>query len=207
MLPKTTKLFLEQILQDKNLHGRWLNTLSFLEYIGTRKILKSLSAPLFNQVLLSHTVEEAYHSLFFKKLSQKVCGKDLSFKKEEMIGAQECETYFQSLDKKSLELAKGHVFLNYLYTTWIVEIRALKVYSIYNDLLKQKKQGFSLQSILKDEKEHLQEVETQIKKQDKNHPAHLNLLQDFEKEKFEELLQHLNKEIQISKPSLLSHTT
>ena len=79
---KTTLLLLkilEKVTSEKALHSRWLNTLSYLEYIGTRKILKSLPAHIFGKVFLEHVNEEARHSLFFKNLAQKRGSKESKF--------------------------------------------------------------------------------------------------------------------------------
>jgi len=35
------KVLVDRIVVDPNLHARWINTFSYLEYIGFRKIVKS----------------------------------------------------------------------------------------------------------------------------------------------------------------------
>ena len=187
--------FLQNISKDAHTHAKFLNTLSFLEYIGARKILKSLQAPLLNETLLGHIAEEAYHSLFFKKLARKVCKKQFSFEEEEMLAGRNMESYFQSLDQKACEMTKNQKFLNYLYTTWIIEKRAVTTYKIYNQILKENKFPFTLNSILRDEDKHLEEVETTIKKQDPDHDKHFALLKNFEAKEFDKVMQSLQESV------------
>ena len=63
--------FLETVVEDSQLHPRWLETLSLLENMGARKIHKSMArfpAHLQNaETVLQHAAEEARHAYFFKK--------------------------------------------------------------------------------------------------------------------------------------------
>ena len=186
---------LEKIISCQKLHGRWLNTLSFLEYIGTRKILKSLPADILDETLLSHIAEEAFHSLFFKKLARKLTANNYSFKEEEMLTPKECESYFQQLDQKAELISNGKPELNYLYTTWIVETRAVNVYSLYNKILKEKQFSFTLNPILKDEEKHLMQVKHFIQQMDSQHKIHFKELIGFEGGEFLTLLGHLKKAV------------
>ena len=63
--------FLHAVMDDARLHSLWLNTLSFLEYTGARKIAKALPQTAFNERLLEHFSEETQHSLYFKRLARK----------------------------------------------------------------------------------------------------------------------------------------
>ncbi|MCY4512689.1 MAG: hypothetical protein OXB86_03265 [Bdellovibrionales bacterium] len=189
------RLILENIVSSRKIHGRWLNTLSFLEYIGTRKILKSLPANILDETLLSHVAEEAFHSLFFKKLARKLTVNNYSFKEEEMLAPEECENYFQQLDKKAELISNEKPDLNYLYTTWIVETRAVSVYSLYNKILKEKQFSFTLNPILKDEEKHLAQVKNCIQQMDSRHEIHFQELMGFEEQEFSVLLEHLKKTV------------
>ena len=188
-------LILEEITSRPILHGRWLNTLSFLEYIGTRKILKSLPANILDETLLSHISEEAFHSLFFKKLIRKVTLKNCSFREEELLAPKESERYFQNLDTKSGDISNANGMLNYLYTTWIIETRAVAVYSLYNQILKAKQFPFTLNPILKDEEKHLTQVKYSIEGMDLHHQTHFQELMEFEEGEFTLFLQCLEREV------------
>jgi len=60
---------LPEILEKPSIHARMVNTFSMLEYIGTRKILKSQDAPSMTLSLLAHIQEEIRHAQMLKKLA------------------------------------------------------------------------------------------------------------------------------------------
>ena len=199
MLTKKTTLLLlkilEKIIRNQGLHFKWLNTLSYLEYIGTRKILKSLPAHILNKTFLEHINEEARHSLFFKKLAQKLAQKNLSFKNHELLASTAGSNYFQQVDHYSVKFSCSNPITNYLYTTYTVEQRVLVVYSLYNELLKRKGFSFSLKSILNDEKKHFDFVLEKIKKVDSFWEKNLEDINHFEHQKYFSFLIALEKEV------------
>ena len=65
---------ISQIVADPALHARWLNTFSYLEYVGFRKILKSQRAEVLTAAILTHACEEGRHALGLKKLAVKLGG-------------------------------------------------------------------------------------------------------------------------------------
>ena len=199
MLTKKTTLLLLKILEkvtsNKKLHSKWLNTLSYLEYIGTRKILKSLSSTSIDIQLLEHINEESRHSLFFKKLAYKQTRKPLGFRPDEMISSQQASDYFQKVDHYASKFSFANPMLNYFYTTYVVERRVLIVYTLYNDLLKRKKFSFSLQSILNDEKEHFDFVLKKIKETDLFWKSNLEDIKHFEHQKYFSLLIAFEQEL------------
>jgi hypothetical protein len=142
------------ILRDSHLHARWLNTFSFLEYIGLRKIMKSQRAETMSAAVLGHAVEEGRHALGLKKLALKIGGAAFdTYAPESMLCAEEAEDYFQTLDhacetafmdRPEDERSK----LTYLYVTWLVEIRALEVYGLYKAALAQTEIAGKLDGLL-----------------------------------------------------------
>ena len=195
---KTTLLLLkvlETITSHKNLHSRFLNTLSYLEYIGTRKMLKSLPAPVLNKTFLNHINEEIRHSLFLKNLAQKLSEKSYGFHEKEMIAGSEGSHYFQEVDHYSLKFSFSNPVLSYLYTTYAIEQRALLFYSLYNDILKKKNFPFSMQSILNDETEHLDHVLKKIQQKDPFWESNLVEISQFEHQKYFSFLISLEKEV------------
>src|ERR1700730_12813184 len=62
------------IVPDPALHARWLNTFSYLEYVGFRKIVKSQLAEVLAAAILGHACEEGRHALGLKKLAIKLGG-------------------------------------------------------------------------------------------------------------------------------------
>src|SRR5271156_4542280 len=129
------------VVKDDHMHARWLNTFSFLEYMGFRKIVKSQRAEVLNRSLLMHALEEGGHAFLLKKLAVKVGGKTFDFyAPETMLCFEGAKAYFQKLDhgcdakfadRNDLDRAK----LVYLYVTWLIERRALDVYGRYQRVL------------------------------------------------------------------------
>ncbi|MCB1305279.1 MAG: hypothetical protein KDK37_13410 [Leptospiraceae bacterium] len=70
------KPFLETVLEDGELHARWLSTLSMLEHTGARKIHKCMPAlpdDLGRSLnVLQHAAEESRHAFFFAKQIQRL---------------------------------------------------------------------------------------------------------------------------------------
>ena len=203
---KKTSLLLLKILEtitcDKKLHAKFLNTLSYLEYIGSRKMLKSLPAFILNKSFLDHINEEVCHSLFLKSLAEKLEKNSLGFKEQELIAGDSASHYFQEVDHYTLKFSFSNTILNYLYTTYAIEQRALVFYSLYNKVLKKKAFSFSLQSILNDEQKHLNNVLKKIKQTDPFWEYHLEEISQFEHQKYFSFLISLEKEV--SEQSLIS---
>jgi hypothetical protein len=64
----------DKIVADQVLHARWLNTFSYLEYVGFRKIVKSQKAEALTAAILGHACEEGRHALGLKKLALRLGG-------------------------------------------------------------------------------------------------------------------------------------
>ncbi|MBC6415501.1 MAG: hypothetical protein GDA46_03825 [Bdellovibrionales bacterium] len=186
---------LEKITSDSSLHSRFLNTLSYLEYIGNRKMLKSLPSSILNHFFLDHINEESRHSLILKRLAQKVAEKDMTFRSDEMIASERAYNYFQEVDHYSLKFNFKDPVLNYFYTSYAIEQRALLFYSLYNDTLKKKSFPFSLDVILNDEIKHLRLISEQIQKRDENWQNNLDEISQFEHKKYFSLLVDLEKSV------------
>ncbi|HEY1735281.1 MAG TPA: hypothetical protein VGG12_01415, partial [Methylovirgula sp.] len=130
------------VAKDPRLHARWLNTFSFLEYIGFRKIVKSQRAETLNSIVLGHAIEEGRHALRLKKLAIQIGGKDFeNYTPNLLICGEEAEDYFQSLDRDcEAQFADrsetDRPKLTYHYVTWLIERRALDVYGVYQKAVK-----------------------------------------------------------------------
>ncbi len=163
------------VVTDDHVHARFLNTFSFLEYIGFRKIVKSQRAEVLNRSLLMHALEEGRHALLLKKLAVKLGGQAFDFyRAETMFCPEAAKTYFQQLDHQcdarfaqlgDLERSK----LVYLYVTWLIERRALDVYGCYRDILGSSDLAPKLSALLAEEVGHLRAVEAGIAAGDPQH--------------------------------------
>lgn len=195
---------LSQIVRSQELHARMLNTFSFLEYIGFRKILKSQPADLMSAETLEHAVEEGRHALRLKKLALKLGGSEFKhYVTGNMLRGEEAENYFQSLDRfceASLsnlsESTKKR--LTYLYVTLLIEIRALQVYEIYQVNLKAMGLPLALQSLLKEEESHMEYVINELQTKDPDFQNRLEIFKEKESSLFAVYLNEVRREIDLS---------
>lgn len=200
-LSQKMRSFLNKVVLKNKTHAYWLNTLSFLEHIGSRKIVKSQNSHSLSFTLLEHIAEESRHAYFFKKLAQKLVEEKTcpNFEEKFMLNGKEGEKYFQQLDRSvetnlkssDSERSKVILFLNYLYTTWLVERRALWLYEIYSDILKEKKFSFHLKPVLVDEDKHLETVEKELRNKDPHFNKRGTYFSSLEEEKFDIFLESL----------------
>lgn len=160
---------MDRVVRDPDVHARWLNTLSYLEYIGFRKIVKSQDARMMTQATLLHANEEGRHALLLKSQSMKVGGERFdSYLPELLLCGEDAEAYFQSVDagaeKLLSEIASDEKLtrLTYFAVTWLVEVRALEVYGIYTSALKGIGLASPLTGLLKEEERHLRDVNAEM---------------------------------------------
>jgi hypothetical protein len=154
----------DRIVADLALHARWLNTFSYLEYVGFRKIVKS-RAEVLTAAILGHACEEGRHALGLKKLAVKLGDAEFdSYVPEVLLCGEEAEAYFQDLDKacdeafaRRSEAERGK--LTFCYVTWLVERRALDVYQIYRRALGGSDIARKVGGLLAEETKHLADVE------------------------------------------------
>jgi hypothetical protein len=193
------KVFLNQIVKNPELHGRWLNSLSYLEYRGVRKIMRSQHTKDINEELLAHAMEEARHALVFKKMALKIGGPEFStYSDNTLLAPNAIKSYFYELDKKGSEYCchQNSEFTPndfYKWITWTIEERALQVYQIYDQVLKENGIDLSLNSILSDEFRHLNEV----RKENQRLPNRGRELQRIENHFFDQLYSSLNAEVRL----------
>jgi len=156
---------INRIISDATLHARWLNTFSYLEYIGFRKIVKSQRAEALTAAVLGHACEEGRHALGLKKLALKLGGAGFdSYLPETLLCGEEAEDYFQELDRTCDEAFASRsenerATLTYGYVTWLVERRAINVYQIYRQALGGSEIARKLGGLLAEETKHLADIE------------------------------------------------
>lgn len=156
------------IVADPALHARCVNTLSFLEYVGFRKIVKSQQAEALSGRILSHAVEEGRHALALKKLAVRLGGAEFdTYAPETLLCGEDAERYFQDLDEACDEAFAGRPEserkrLAYYAVSWLVERRALRVYGIYKKALRDSPIVDKLDGMLAEEAVHLSDVEASL---------------------------------------------
>jgi hypothetical protein len=189
------------VVKDDHVHARWLNTFSFLEYIGFRKIVKSQRAEVLNRALLMHALEEGRHALLLKKLAVKLGGQAFDFyRPETMLCSDAAKTYFRELDhgcdEKFSHLGEvERAKLVYLYVTWLIERRALDVYGCYKKMLGDSDLAPKLNALLAEEVGHLRAVEAGIAAGDPEHAPRSAEFEALEAGLYDDFVDALAREV------------
>ncbi len=167
--PDTKRLggVLRAIAGAPALHARFVNTLSRMEYIGVRKMLKSRRAERMDLDGLQHMLDEGVHALRLKKAASALgaaAGVDVStFAEPHTLAGSAGEAYFQALDHRAEDIVAdlpeaARAEANYLLTSAAIEVRAQVFYPLYDRCLSEAHAGFSVAAITKDEDRHLGEM-------------------------------------------------
>lgn len=141
-------------------HARFLNTLSMLEHIGSRKIMTSQTTGPLGCEVLKHLCEEARHAFFFKRQAEKIAGRPLDYSAATTIAAGPARMYFGRLDAGIGRALAGspHSDAAYLFVSLIIELRAIWAYQIYHQVLSEEAPAVSLKSLLAEEEHHLPQM-------------------------------------------------
>jgi len=197
------------IVADESLHARWLNTFSYLEYVGFRKIVKSQRAEALTAEILNHALEEGRHALGLKNIALKIGGEAFAtYAPENMLCGDEAEDYFQSLDAACDAVFADRpdaqrVRLVYCYVTWLIERRALQVYGVYKDALGSSPVAARIAGLLVEEEKHLADVEAEIGAADPDFAARAPKLEAIEARLYEGFIDALVADL--ARPKTLVH--
>lgn len=194
---------LHRLTTDPARHARFLNTLSLLEYVGVRKIMKSQAAESFTPELLEHVLEEARHAFVLKTLAQRVGdGAVPTYDPAMLLCGGQAVAYMQELDRgaerdlRDAPPAEGRPeWVNYLYTTLLIEERADHVYRAYEPILARLGLGGVLAGIVREEEGHLRAVMAHVLDRDPEHPARLERLRAVERRAFAAFVAALGREV------------
>lgn len=185
--------FLDTVCAEPQLHARFLNTLSLLEHIGSRKIAISharAEAALAGDTL-KHLAEETRHAWFFKRAAEGLACRKLSFAADDLLAGGHARLYMGRLE--AFVARRVRAPLVYPYVTMIVELRALEVYKIYQEVLKAAGHALNLKGVLAEEDNHLQEIGGNLVSLGESLDASLPPLAAFENAKFSSLLNGLER--------------
>jgi hypothetical protein len=197
------------IVADASLHARWLNTFSYLEYVGFRKIVKSQRAEALTAEILNHALEEGRHALGLKNIALKIGGEAFAtYAPENMLCGDEAEDYFQSLDAACDAVFADRpdaqrVRLVYCYVTWLIERRALQVYGVYKDALGSSPVAARIAGLLVEEEKHLADVEAEIGAADPDFAVRAPKLEAIEAKLYEGFIDALVADL--ARPKTLVH--
>lgn len=157
---------LHVIVANTELHARFLNTLSYMEHIGSYKIITTQHSEHINEMILKHAAEEARHGYYLKKLAHKILpNHNPDYTPQFLLAPIHSKQYLHRLDVginkylKKFDLSlKDKKFAAYLLVTYGIEQRADGLYPLYQKTLEQNQIKISVKSIIAEEVGHLEEM-------------------------------------------------
>jgi hypothetical protein len=188
---------LASLCKEASQHARFMNMLSLLEHIGSRKIMASRAMAIPGHDILKHLAEEARHAFFFKRAAEKLARRPMDYSHPNTMACASARSYMGRLDAEIARvLAKGAPVLPYLYMSLIVELRAVWTYRLYQSVLTEENTGLTLKSILAEEELHLSAMLERLKHMDSIGVARIALFSRFEEVRFRRLWSGIKEETQ-----------
>jgi rubrerythrin len=195
---------LQNIVNDNLLHSKWLNTLSYMENAGAKKISASEHKEQVTLLILKHAAEEHRHAYYLKKqlakLDENVCK---TYSNAELLAPNHTKYYLNTLDVLVCRYLKNQFSLSgydlkfaaYLFVTYAIEVRADELYPIYQDILTAKNSRVTVKSIILEEEGHLEEMLNQLREFSPDWEKHADAIIKIEQKMFNDWMIGLEKEI------------
>ena len=165
---------------------RFLNTLSLMEHVGSRKIMASQSKQGLSGETLRHLAEETRHAYFFKHAAEKLARRPLGYGAAETIAGSSARFYMGRLDAGIAREFDDNTAspLPYLYMSLIVELRAVWFYQLYQETLTENDHGLSLRSVLAEEELHLNAMLAHLTELDTDCASRVTRFRALEQQRF-----------------------
>lgn len=155
------------IVQNPSLHAKWLNTLSYLENCGARKIAACEHPTLVKEEMLKHAAEEFRHAHYLKSQMEKLKLFLPDYSLSNLLGGIITLRYLDLLEVQVCRyLIENQLPMDtaYILVTYAIEKRAEKFYPLYEEVLRKENIRIYVKSIILEEEEHLEEMLKSIKK-------------------------------------------
>lgn len=195
---------LERIVQDSGTHAKWLNTLSFMENAGARKISKCEHPVSVTLIQLKHAAEEHRHAYYLKKqigkIDPELCK---TYEVDELLAPVATRQYLHSLDVKACRYLQTAFDLNkeelkfaaYLFVTYAIEVRADELYPVYQDILTKESSRIMVKSIILEEEGHLEEMINQLNEFSADWNQHAENILTIEKDLHDQWINAIAEEV------------
>ncbi|NIG54716.1 hypothetical protein [Chitinophaga sp. Cy-1792] len=197
---------LQDIVGQPALHSKWLNTLSFMENAGAKKISACEHPSLVDLIQLKHAAEEHRHAFYLKKqilkLDPEACK---TYQRHELLAPDHTRHYLHQLDIQTCRYLKHHFQLSgqalkhaaYLYVTYAIEVRADELYPVYQQALDEAKSKVMVKSIILEEEGHLEEMIQQLRHFSSHWELHAQQIQRLEQQLFDAWTAAVEAEVNI----------
>ena len=196
------------IINNNQLHARWLNTLSLMENTGARKISASEDPETVTYIILKHAAEEHRHAFYLKKQIEKIKAESCpTYANEYLIAPKSSKYYLNQLDVDVCRYLKKEMGLNgrelrfaaYLLVTYAIEVRADELYPVYQEELDKLSSKINVKSIILEEEGHLEEMINQLKNFSPEWQFHADKAVAMESKLFAQWVEQLSNEINRNK--------
>ncbi|SPN74144.1 hypothetical protein C10C_1012 [Chlamydia serpentis] len=166
------KPVLQKIVASNYWHAQWVNTLSFLENTGAKKISLSEHPTQVKEEVLKHASEEFRHAHYLKTQIARISETPLpDYTSKNLLGGFLTKYYLQILDLQTCQVLKNQYHLSgqtlktsaYILVTYAIELRAAELYPLYHSILKDAGSKITVKSIILEEQGHLAEMEQELK--------------------------------------------
>jgi hypothetical protein len=150
---------LARLIADRPAHARFMNMLSMLEHMGSRKIMVSQMhrSETLSEDTLKHLAEEARHAYFFKRQAERAAGHALDGWLDSNTTARvPALMYFGRMDAGISQEVGDEAA--YYWVSLVIELRACWLYRIYQAALEESDYQLSLKSLIAEEDGHLEEM-------------------------------------------------
>jgi hypothetical protein len=196
---------LQHIVADATCEARWLNTLSLLEFVGARKIGRTMAHHHPTVEVLAHWSDETRHAHAFKRLAlDRVASASNNQAQHDYLCANAATAWFQTLDHELAALATRAIGredseLNYLLTTTLVEQRAMQLYPLYKSVATDPSVRSELGQIIVEEQGHRVHIEEKCRRRLEGAPHSVWAdAQSLELQLFERFVSELERELKLS---------
>ena len=181
--------YLSALQSNKLSHARFLNMLSCMEHIGSRKIMISQMRGALGLEVLKHLAEETRHAFFFKRHAERLAKRELFYTPDDATALYSAARYFGRLDAAAAKAARPEWGRDagYYLVSLIIELRAGWIYHRYQDTLQNHNADFSLKSLIAEEAQHLRDMTVDVMRTTNSDMDTINHLIDVEDNLFRNL--------------------
>lgn len=197
---------LKKIVNKDKMHAQWLNTLSFMENAGARKISACEHPTEVSLIQLKHAAEEHRHAYYLKKQILKTGTSSCTgYRDNELLAPIATRHYLHTLDIQACRYLRQHFrltkenlrFAAYLFVTYAIEVRADELYPVYQEVLTSASSKIMVKSIILEEEGHLEEMIIQLEKFSEDWKLHAHAVCEMENRLYEHWIRSVMEEVMI----------
>ena len=156
LLEPTKELF-DQMCGSSDFTSPFMNMISYMEHIGSYKIMATQYGSAMDYSTLKHLQEETGHAVLFKRHAERLNGNHLDYSAEAMLAPASARMYFSKLEAILIQRFRetDNSRLIYLYMSLLVEFRAVWAYKLLQESVDLHGLEISLDKLLAEEHGHL----------------------------------------------------